>query len=88
MREDIGHLRFETNMKKRFDKYSGNYMDKDEMFRLAAILIDDDEIINRMDVNFIETVEMEVLPQLMKKHNMGNLVKSNVEQKEISIINN
>lgn len=71
IREDIGHLRFEPNVKRRFDKYYGNFEDKGKSFRVAAILVEDKAIIQKMDCDFIGAVEQDVLPELIRKHRLN-----------------
>jgi hypothetical protein len=70
IRQDIGQLCFEPNVKKKLDKYSGHFEDKGEKFRLAAILVEDKSIIGRMNNDFIETVGKEVLPIIINKHKL------------------
>jgi hypothetical protein len=70
IREDMGHLRFEPNIKKKLNKYSGHFNDKGKEFKIAAILIRDKSVIKKMEDDFIGTVEQEVLPRLIKIHRL------------------
>ena len=70
IREDIGHLRFEPNINKKLYKYCGHFDDKGKEFNVAAILITDKSVIREMDNDFIQTVEQDVLPKLLKTHRL------------------
>lgn len=74
-RIDRGYLNFlATSDKKTFDKYIGHYMDGEDEYEIAAILIKDKSIIEDLDKNIIETACKEVFPDLRRIHGRPDLV--------------
>ena len=93
-RRDVGCLLFEQSGGKP-SKYSGHFEDKGMEFRVAGILITDLSIIEKMNEDFIETVEQDILPNMIKIHKLhklnihyNNNIVTNFDQNKLSLINN